>query len=119
MITSQENQDEKLLDDILHRIDLLKKVDKRIKLQNMKQELRLIKQKEVIGKELTTAKEDIIELKQTISSLRKSIFILGSKLKQKVVKKELEEVDSRINALNFESLVTRKELPEMYEQYAK
>lgn len=108
-----------LIQSIIHRLDLLKKLDKTIKSNDLRQNLRVKAQKKLLDKEIAQMKEEVFALKQTISSLHKVIFVLGAKLKHKVAKKELEEVENKFQAKNFEFLLTKKELPELFDNYAK
>ena len=116
---SQElSEENNLIQRMSHRLDLLTKIDKHIKSDNMRQELRLSKQKEIIDNQIDILKNEIFELERIISSLRKTIFSLGRTLKRKVSKKELEEMNKRTEARQFELLITRKELPVIFNTYA-
>ncbi len=114
-----ENTDMRIIEQMEHRVLLLLQTDKDVNSSYTEQKKTLTSQEGTFDESLKIIKEEIAELQQTTQELRKAIYLLGHQLKDKTNKRALESVQEKIDNWPLEGYITKKELPELFEKYAK
>lgn len=111
-------EDEKLIDEISRRLDMLSKKNKSLNSKDTQNHLRVNEQHKEMKTLIDSLKEQSQELTHTMKGLHKEVFSIGHRLKNKVTKKEFDEFKQRIDKWNPEEFVTKQELQGMYKRYA-
>ncbi|MEA3399319.1 MAG: hypothetical protein U9R00_02280 [Patescibacteria group bacterium] len=62
--------------------------------------------------------KEIDDIQELTSELRKAVFSLGSKLGDKLTKKEFEKFKIKIDSMNFEDTLHKQELERSFSKYA-
>ena len=114
-----ENADDKLIERLLHRAELLTTVDKDVNKSYVEQEKTLLSQQNLFIEELKLIREDIEDLQKITQELRRTIFTIGHQLKDKVTKRSFEIMQEKIESWPLEGYITKKELPEIFEKHTQ
>jgi hypothetical protein len=111
--------DEKFFIQLEHRMRLAAKNNTDIEHIYTRQEKDSFEHEQQFTEELKQVKEEIQHIKELTHTLRKTIFTLGHQLKNKVTSRSVELVQEKIDAWPLEAYATKKEVPKLFEKYAK
>ncbi len=116
---AQKTFDEKLIEQLDHRTSLLSTTDKKLSSKYNTQEKALIEQQRIFQQELKILEKEIEFLQETAKTLRKTVFVLGHQLKNKVTTQMSKSIQDKIESWPLEEYITKKELPKLFEKYTK
>ncbi|MCA9478376.1 MAG: hypothetical protein KC535_04465 [Nanoarchaeota archaeon] len=108
-----------IISSIEHRMGLLGQSHKEMEDEDKEQRWNTEKLESKISSELQVLKSETQSLLQECEKIHRTIFHLGAKLKEKLVKQELEEFDKLVQDWSLEEFITRKELEPTFDRYAK
>lgn len=108
-----------ILKSVIHRMGLLEQTHANLKgnLDNIDDDTDILDRK--ISTELMLLKKETSQILADCDEIRKNVFTLGSHLRSKVSKREINEFEQIIQDWPVQDYITQKELKPTFSRYSK
>ena len=111
--------DDDIFKTMTHRFNLLEKLDADLVSRRRRGEDDIRQQDEAISMSIEQLNKDLLETKKLAETLNQTIHHLGRLLKNKVPKRDVEELSKNIDSWKLEEFITKKELEKMFNHYSQ
>lgn len=111
--------DENIFNQINHRFVLLKDLDADLISRQRRGEDNISQQDKIMTMEILRLGKELDETKELADTLNKTIHHLGGLLKNKIQKRDVEQLSRNIDSWKLEEFITKKELDKLFNHYSQ
>ena len=110
-------EDMKILDKLNKRLDIIENNNAKLRKTQEEQTRKVENQRKIQKEEVMEFQKQCQEIEEHFKELKKIVFTIGHKLKDKVTKDEMEAMKKRIESWPLEEYINRNELEKTYNNH--
>ncbi len=114
-VQSEQN----IVQEMIHRVELLKKTSYSLKGEERKIRARLIEQERTYAIEHEKIKQELEEMEELILTVKDNIKKTAALLKQSISKQQFQQVKDQVNQWKLEEYITKKELESTFAHFSQ
>lgn len=110
---------EKVFEQLLHRLDLLEKTHADVDFKHTEQQDYIKAIKQSLKTEKETIRNELTSMKEECNNLHNALFKLGAALKEKTLQRDVDTFKEQLDNWQLEDFISKKELEPSFNRYSK